>query len=447
MSFPRSHPPLKWMKNFKAVAIDYEYYLSLDDKPVSVCLTERQMYVLSVQNTYTYWLTRWYNTDDITQKTVEFIAAEIEALLMCGCGVPTPSITDTLNAQTYNTSTATTYITTYNTWNDAGQTVASIAPSLDYSTGDPADIDKLLCLGLNLYLTAIVEQAKAIKQGSLEDSRDLTKQLAGAFGALGVAAGAGTVAGGAAAAVVGFFGGPWFVLGLALAAVGLTVASIVFPIDLSVFTDEEAFNDVYCTMVNNMVGSTPTRALFQGALSPNDFDPGSHAAELATVVQPYLDNLDSYLQFLVAMNGLYDVSDFGILPECACPEDEWVDNNFATGNQYGWAPFVSMITFANWTGSGWEREDDATQIAIFKSIAGEITDIELYFDSPLSGSGGVMWAGATGLTGLQPGSSDDQEKWTWTGVSISSGLGFDLYRPGGFDSNQRVVRVRYKLAP
>lgn len=314
----RYHGPFRWMSNFKAVAIDYEYYLTLSDKPQSVCLTERQMYVLSVQNTYTAWLTRWYNTDDITQKTVQFIAAEIEELLMCGCGVPVPSITDILNAQTYTTNTANSYITTYNTWNDAGQTVISIAPNLDYGTGDPANIDKLMCLGLNMLLVSIVEQAKSIKQGEIDDAKDLTKQLASAFGALGVAAGAATGVGGAAAAFVGFLGGPWLLLGLGLAAVGLTIASIVIPADLSVFTDAQAFEDVYCTMVNNLVGNEPTRVAFQAALTPNSFTPGSLAAQLAAIVQPYLDDLDMYLQFLVQMNGLYEVSNFTLLPECGC---------------------------------------------------------------------------------------------------------------------------------
>jgi hypothetical protein len=131
--------------------------------------------------------------------------------------------------------------------------------------------------------------------------------------------------------------------------------------------------------------------------------------------------------------------------DCAEPTG-WIDNNFAGGDQQDWAPYVSSLTFAAWTGSGWEREDDATQIAIIKPISGEITDIEVYFDAPLSGSGGVMWAGSTGLTGLQVGSTTDEQKFTWTGVAISGGLGLDLYRPGGFASNQQVVRVRYKLA-
>jgi hypothetical protein len=132
----------------------------------------------------------------------------------------------------------------------------------------------------------------------------------------------------------------------------------------------------------------------------------------------------------------------------ACPApDEWIDNNFSGGNQYSWEDQNPGVGFAQWNGTGFERLNDATQIAIKKTISSEITDIEVYFNAPLSGSGGVMYAGATGLTGLQIGSTTDDQIWSWTGVAISGGLGLDLYRPGGFASNQYVTRVRYKIAP
>lgn len=130
-----------------------------------------------------------------------------------------------------------------------------------------------------------------------------------------------------------------------------------------------------------------------------------------------------------------------------CPVDDWIDNDFSTGTQWGWLPYVSGITFADWIEVGFEREDDATQIAIYKTISDVVTDIEVYFNAPLSGSGGVFWAGSTGLTGLQTGSTTDDQKFVWTGLAISGGLGLDLYRPSGFASNQYVERVRYKIAP
>lgn len=352
----RYHGPIKYMSNFKAVQIDYEYYLTLSNEPQSICLTERQMYVLSVQNTYTAWFTRWYNTDDITEKTVQYIAAEIEDLLMCGCGIPEPSITDRFNAQSYITTTGDTYETTYNTWNDAGQTVASIAPNLDYSSGSTIDKDKLLCLALNMLLINIVEAAKANKQGTSQQNRDMVKNMGNVFGGMAVAGGAATAAGGAAAGFVAFIGGPYLILGLALTAVGLAIANLVWTTDISVFTDDEAIEHVRCTLSRNILGATPTRPRFQAGLVPNDFASGSNAEKLAAIVQPYLDDLDTYLQWLATANGLYEVADFGLLEECEiCPilwthEFDFTDND---GGFASWGAFSTGVAGTWSAGVGW----------------------------------------------------------------------------------------------
>jgi hypothetical protein len=133
--------------------------------------------------------------------------------------------------------------------------------------------------------------------------------------------------------------------------------------------------------------------------------------------------------------------------ECTAP-DEWIDNNFSGGDQHDWDSIISGgVDFAIWIGTGFDRYQDASQIAIAKTVSGVVTDIEVYFSAPLSGSGGVMYAGATGLTGLQIGSTTDDQMWSWSGVAISGGIGLDLYRVGGFASGQYVTRVRYKIAP
>lgn len=133
--------------------------------------------------------------------------------------------------------------------------------------------------------------------------------------------------------------------------------------------------------------------------------------------------------------------------ECVTPE-EWIDNNFAGGDQHDWASIVSGgVDFAIWNGAGFERYQDVNQIAIAKTVSGVVTDIEVYFNAPLSGSGGVMYAGATGLTGLTAGTSADEQKWVWAGLTLSGGIGLDMYRPTGYASDQYITRVRYKIAP
>lgn len=130
--------------------------------------------------------------------------------------------------------------------------------------------------------------------------------------------------------------------------------------------------------------------------------------------------------------------------ECP-PENEWIENDFSTGNMHDWAIYGGGTTFAHWRGDGWERGDDTTQIAIVKTISGEITDFEAYYDAPLDGSGGAFLLGSVALSGTQPGTTSDQQRIAWTGVAISGGAAIDMYRPGGYTANQYITRVRYKL--
>lgn len=350
----RYHGPMRYMGNFKAVAIDYEYYLSLSDEPQSVCLTERQMYVLTVQNTYTYWMTRWYNTDDVSAPQINLIASEIEDLLMCGCGIPEPSITDRFTANTYMTTTNTFYEETYNTWNDAGQTVYSIAPNLDFGTGVPADIDKIICTSISILLKTIIEAAIAYKKQTTQEKKDIAKNLASVMAALAAAGGAAIGAGGILAAGMAYLGGPLTVFGLAMAAVGLFISNLLETTDLSVFQDPAAIELVRCTLAQNLVGEQLTRARFMAGLVPNHFPSGGNAEKLAAIIQPYLNDLNVYLQFLVSGNGLYDAVDIGELPDCeVCPPIEtcyaftidnqgWVstENALYTASQ-GWGAVVS----------------------------------------------------------------------------------------------------------
>lgn len=321
------HGPLKNMRDFKAVAADYEYYLTLSDEPVSVCLSERQMYILSVWNTYTPWMTRWYNTEDTSAAELATIAAEIEDLLMCGCGytVPGPTFTDRVNTNTYTSETSIVYGDTYNTWNTAGQTVASIAPNLDYGTGDPGDINNLTCHAIAFIVNAIMKSARNQAGMDTKYGQDLAAWVSSSFAGLGVAAGAATAVFGTGAAVLGFAAGPALVLGLAIAAVGTHFLALPTAED-PIWTDDAAMDDVICQMQENTGGSNMTRSAFQNALTPNDFVPETPAARIAGIIAPYLADLDTYLQFMVMANDLYGAADLATMPECGCDEGAWLVN-------------------------------------------------------------------------------------------------------------------------
>lgn len=377
------HGPFRWMSGFKAVQADYEYFLSLSDKPESVCLSERQRYLISVQNTYSYWFTRWYNTDDTSAAEVAAIAAEIEELMMCGCGVPEPSIQERIVANTYMTETNTFYEETYNTWNDAGQTVVSIAPNLDFDTGSPADIDNVTCLAIAIFLDTIIQAAIAYKQKTTQEKRDITKNLASVFAALASAGGAAIAAGGVLALGMAYLGGPLTVFGLAAAAVGLFIANIVETTDLSVLQDEDAIRAVLCVLKKNMLGETLTQSRFIGALSPHPWASGSNADKLAAIVQPYLDDQNVYLQFLIQGQGLYDAVELGSLPDCdMCLPHDCFD--FTVDDQLWTTPTTITAQYTPATGWG---QDQNTYLTIDSPVQGStIHTVTIKFSR--------AWAGA-----------------------------------------------------
>lgn len=315
----REHLPYRYMSQFKAFFADYEYYLTLSDKPVSVCLTERQMYILSVWNSYTPWITRWYNTEDTSPQELAVIAAEIENLLMCGCGVPVPSVTDRINTQVYNTEVSTTYITNQTTYESDDDTLVTIAPNMTYATGEPADINRMLCLGLEMLLETILSQAAQTQAMTDEENQDLVRQLGAAMSGL---AGAGGLALSlnVGAGVVAAIGGPWALLGLALGGIAVGIASLFVGTPIDALTDEDAIEAVRCTLAQNAMGVEPSFSMFNGLLSPNEFESGSNAEKLAAIVQPFLDNLTVYIQFMMAMSDLYATTLLAALPECeVCP--------------------------------------------------------------------------------------------------------------------------------
>lgn len=254
---------------------------------------------------------------------------KIEECSVCCCPPP-PSFTDRMSAITYNNTTTTVYQTTENTWNTGGQTVSSIAPNLDWDTGDPIDISKLTCSAIRTLLNAIAVQGKQMNTQTADQNKDTVNTISAGLAGLSTAGGAAALAGGAAAAVVGFFGGPYLVLGLALGAVGAKVATLFMGAPATLFDDTEALEKVACAMINNTGDGSMTREKFQGALTPNDFAPGSPEAQLAAMIQPYLDDLTVYLQFMSLGNQLYEVSDFALLPDCGCEPDE-ICYDFTTG--------------------------------------------------------------------------------------------------------------------
>ncbi len=335
---------MRYMGNFKAVAADYEYYLTLSDEPQSVCLTERQMYILSVWNTYTPWMTRWYNTEDTSEAQLQLIAAELEDLLMCGCGVPEPSITDRFNTNNWISETSEFYDTVYNTWNDNDQTIISIAPNLDWDTGSHPDINKLFCLAFKMLVVSLTQTAASQATQNAAGKRDIVKATGAAMGGVAAAGGLATAAGGIGASLVALAGGPFTLFCLAIAGVAVGVSTLFIQADNTAMNDQDAIEAVANTMYCNTKGAPMTQPAFAGSLVPNEFVEGSNEAKIAAVVSPFIQDVTVYLQFLTIMNQYYDAVDFGVMPECDdCPEPEAQLTLTTLGGWEHWVPtFIEM---------------------------------------------------------------------------------------------------------
>jgi len=240
---------------------------------------------------------------------------------MACCG---PSITDRLNTTTYINDYYTQYQATEDQYDIDG--LDTIAPNMNPLSTSQGNIDQMMCAGWRIILTTIIKDVNAIKALNAEQKRDMIAALGAALGALAGAGGVGLGLGGVTAATVAFFGGPWLVLGLGLATVGLAIAGVIAATTSDQINDSAAFEALLCHINENTVGTAPSFEWFANAINLEGLANDTPEYALATVVSPYLQDLNVFLQFMVNMSLFYDVLDWSILPEtCACDSGATVE--------------------------------------------------------------------------------------------------------------------------
>jgi hypothetical protein len=304
------------------------------------------------------------------------------------CG---PSITDRLNAQIYNNSTLAGYSATETQYETDSGTLDTIAPNMVPAMSSQDGIDQILCLGYEMMLRAIVNQAKGTLAVSEEAGQDLIEQLGIAMAGLASAGGLALAIGGGAAAIVALIGGPWALLGLAVSGIAVGLYSEFHTLDSSVLNDVEAFNDVLCTMRQNGMGTAPSFTMFNELLSPNFFAPDSNAEKLGDIVQPFLNDLTFFLQFMISMSDLYATDIWSNLPECAlCPPDIECEggegNNFLSSDAL-WNPYLGRALYASTgTNRGWGPDVSApSRISIWRAIAPQPTRMKFNTKGDMGG--------------------------------------------------------------
>ena len=357
------------------------------------------------------WHTWEHMTDGTTCEDCEIAAqlwrtALFEAKEMaknsCGCGTGVPSITEILNTNTYTNTTNNEYITNNTTYEADSETLTTLAPNMTYAVGVEADIDRMLCFGYRMMLDTIIRQGKGIKQIEAGQEQDIVQQIGIAMGGLAAAGGIAIGVGGGAAAVVAIIGGPWALLGLAIGGVAVGIGSLFIQADTAIFDDAAALAEVLCTMNENSLGNEPTFDVFSGLLTPNGFAPDSNAEKLAALVQPFLDSLDFYLQFMISMSELYATPLLIALPECeVCPEPPEDCDAINTTTTLGWAPDASDYGVMTATGmAGTLYVPDGLYyfrwFLTANTLGAGITSVKLKFNQPKANV--TLYRGGTAST-------------------------------------------------
>jgi len=316
---PFGHGPFQWMGNFKAVAMDYEYYLSLENIGRLYCLTDREVYVLMVQLTYVGWLTRWYNTDDITQTTVGYIQSELMEKLMSCVDIQVLIDQAKLNlvdSVTHNQIEAQALRDILEDRYDGDPTsINPSAPTTNFgSSGDRFDA---LCAGLMAFVyqfaRAQADSARAAQVGGL-----LSVALIAALLIPGL----------------NFF----FLVGASIAVVlGLGTIGVSLETAIAALTDTTALDAVVCYMRDTLKAQSVTEANWTACLDSYPFGVGTHEAIICDFIKPTLAS--NYLTILNILGQAYDGTINGdAMPECPCepePTDLWVITTCIGDVRYG----------------------------------------------------------------------------------------------------------------
>jgi len=337
MSVKSTLTPFKYMKQFKAFAADWEYLTTLSDEGQLYCLSEQQVYAINVQLEYIGWLTRWYNTDDITQTTVERFKADIaEALMSCvdvtilidqaNANLITATVNKALQSQVLRDELEAIY--------DGNPTsINPNAPTADFgSSGDRYDA---LCAGLMAFVYQFARaQADSVRAGQV-----------GGLAAIALIA---------ALLIPGL--NIFFLVGASIAVlIGLGTVGVTTEVAIQALTDTTALDNVVCCMRDAMRFDAVSQANFEASLSACSFSVGSNEQIIVDFIAPTL--ADNYLTILNILGQAYTgVIDGEQLPECPCepPPAACLSGHYQDlrANNGGWTPYFSRGTWVSeqgWT--------------------------------------------------------------------------------------------------
>lgn len=317
MSFRSTKTPFKYMKQFKAIAMDWEYFSSLSDEGELYCLSEQQVYIILAQADYVGWLTRWYNTEDITQTTVDRVKSDLmEALMSC---VDVSILVD--QAALNLVDSVTTKQLASQALRDALEaeydgdptSINPDAPTTDFgSSGDRLDA---LCAGLMAFVYQFARnQTDSVRAGQVGGLIAVSLVAALLIPGLNV----------------------FFLVGASIAVLlGLGTIGVTTEVAIQALTDTEALDNVVCYMRDVLKSQGVSEANWSSCLNTYPFGTGSHEAIVADFLKACL--ADNYLTILNILGASYaGVTTGEIVPECPCDPEAYIyqwDFNVSDG---GW---------------------------------------------------------------------------------------------------------------
>jgi len=368
---PFGHGPLQWMGNFKAVQADYEYYLSLENVGRLYCLTDRQVYVLMVQLEYVGWLTRWYNTDDITQTTVGYIQSELMERLMSCVDIQVlidqaslNLVNDTTDQQIQSQALRDILDERYD---GTPTSINPNAPTTNFgASGDRYDA---LCAGLMAFVYQFARsQADSVRAGQI-----------GGLAAVALVA---------ALLIPGlnFF----FLVGASIAVLaGLGTIGVTTETAIAALTDKTALDAVVCYMRDQLSGLAVTETNWNACLDTYPFAVGSHEAIVADFIKACLPA--NYLTILNILGQAYTgVINGDPVPECPCgPSACPPEGDFTTG-QHGWTSATGSNDYTRYhPGQGFGRGDtfpNRIGIRANLDVSGASRTIQIRWSAPMTGT-------------------------------------------------------------
>jgi hypothetical protein len=299
MSARSTKAPFEHMRQFKAIAMDYEYYLTLGDEGQLYCLSDRQIYILLAQMDYVGWLTRWYNTADITQTTVKLIQSDLmESLMSCvdvSILVDQGKLNTTRNVQQQQIQSQQLRDGYAEEYDGSPTSINPNAPTGDFgSTGDRADA---LCAGLMAF---VYQFAKA----------QIEALVAGDVAAFALLAGA------ALLLIPGL--NLFFIAGASLALLaGGGIIGVTTGVAIAALSDTTALNNVVCFMRDTLKAQSVSEANWAACLDTYPWEPGSNEAIIVDFIKPTLAT--NYLGMLDMLGQAYSGTINGEpLPLCPC---------------------------------------------------------------------------------------------------------------------------------